>query len=189
MNTDTAYQRAHELDVKAGFNQRYHQIMAWRWGVADRAMRIAVGVISTIGLVFSVPFPSSGTPGPWEWAGFALAIAGAVFAVGLSVVPFDERERFYNGLFRDWTDVRVRAARLRNCIYDMGSGVDLPDEMADDLGEAIGRGLALDGAEPAAYQGLLARCQNAEETSRGLRKASVAVVQRDELEVAGPAAR
>jgi hypothetical protein len=55
MTNDEYCCRLHELVFTCAMNQRYHQILARRWRLTDRAVRIAVLVMAVLGLVLTIP--------------------------------------------------------------------------------------------------------------------------------------
>jgi len=100
MKATEAIKDMRHLHFTACMNQRYHQRLSARWGIADKSVRILVGVLSVICLLFTV---ASRSDSIWEiLAGFV----AVVIALALNVVPTGERELHHNNLFTQWTDLR-----------------------------------------------------------------------------------
>src|SRR5579859_7622665 len=88
-------------------NQRYHQRLSWWFGLLDKLAKIAVAVVAVVAVVLAL----SGEA--WKTYDIGWSVAAAVLAVILNVLPFGEYERFYDEMFRRWSDLRIDAETLR----------------------------------------------------------------------------
>jgi hypothetical protein len=150
--------RLHELMFTCGMNQRYHQRLKLYWAILDRTIRIAVGVLAVLGLVFAIPGMDNG------W-GLRVAILSLVVAIALNIVPVSDWEKAHAELFRAWSELRkdAESESVKACSLD---GTSVPSYVADRLCEMTGKEHSLDADEPAPWKWLLARCQGDEVEAR-----------------------
>ena len=146
-------------EFRAAMSQRYHLTMVWRWALADRAIRISVGVMSVLSVIFAARSES--------YYGLALtvAIVSVVISIFLNIVPFGERERHYSALYERWTMLRQQVQSVR---------VDLPDDEEAKVPPAILKALhrivseegQVTALEPAPYPKLALKCFEDENEAR-----------------------
>src|ERR1700737_3267496 len=89
-----------EAKITAGKSSRYHQKMEWRYAIADRSVKLLVGILAVFGLVFSVPGVD------YPRTGFAIAIVSLVAAVALNIILVGERQSFHAHMLKAWWNVR-----------------------------------------------------------------------------------
>src|SRR5260370_25508840 len=87
--------RYRDLDVTCGINQRYHQLLQWRFTWLDRIMKIAVGFLAALGFWFAIADRA-----PW---GFIVGLVSLFAALALNVIQFGEWDKDHLDLFRQWT--------------------------------------------------------------------------------------
>jgi hypothetical protein len=154
--TNNEYQtRLYELINICEINQLYHQRLEWRFGFADKALKIIVGVLAVAGAVLAVP----GIPTSWTWAAFIVASLSAVFAVALNIIPVGDKEKSHGEMFRLWSDLLKDALQEEHKTCEMESGKDVPKSVDEHLRELIGKKECLNASESAAWPKLLLRCQ------------------------------
>jgi hypothetical protein len=158
MTESQCKKRLHDLIFGCGANQRYHQLMASYWGLADKAAKISVAAVAVVALALTF------MDHDWKRAEIIWASIAAALAIVLNVVPFGEREKFYDELFHSWSDLRTDAQ-----VFELK--VELSDAPAEQhicerLAELIGKEHLIDSREPAPFRRLLIRCQGDENESR-----------------------
>jgi hypothetical protein len=135
-------------------NQRYHQYVAWWWGFADKLSKMLVAAVATLALVatyWSEHFKSSE---------IVIAAIAAALAIVLNVLPFGEREKFYDELFRSWSDLRTDAE-----VFDLkieAGPEDAEHHICERVAEFKTKEHLLHAKEPAPIVTLLKRCEGDE---------------------------
>jgi hypothetical protein len=163
--TDTEYERRlRAVRYTCAVNQRYHQILEWRSGFADRTIRILVGVLAITGAIFAVPQLN------YPWLGFWVAVASAIFATVLNIVPVGEWQKFHTQMFQRWSDLQRDATteEFKTCEHEG----NIPDHCVSRLQELLSEMESLHAMEPAPSIRLLNRCQeeeNEREWGKGIR--------------------
>lgn len=142
----------------SGFNQRYHQICEWRWGVADKAIRVAVGVFAVFGFWL-------GMKGA-EYAVHAevIAVLSLAVAFALNVIPTGEREKYHAEQFHRWSDLRKTAESLGSRLV-IAPKEGVTPAMRERIEEIIETEHSLHSGEPAPWVKLLLKCQEEENQS------------------------
>lgn len=156
MTTKEYCDELYKLKFMCGFNQQYHQILEWRYGVADKLVKVALAIFTLIGVVLA--FPSLASP----TAGVVVAVAAAAAAWTLNIIPLDSREKFHGEMFRLWSDLHADAEQegRRSCGRDISNSAN--HHFCDRLGDLQSKAHALHAMEPAAHRGLLQRCEEDE---------------------------
>lgn len=154
MQIDTFQLKLYELSYTCGVNQRYHQTLEWYWGVAERGVRIVVGVLAVAGV-------SSGD----NWT-TTIGYASLVAAIVLNIIPLGDREKFHAELFRAWSDLRRETEKLDHCGTQAATKNAIRSYHVERLSELEERKHALNGSEPAPWRCLLKRCEGDETESR-----------------------
>jgi hypothetical protein len=153
--TNSEYKRRlHELIYTCETNQRYHQRLEWRFGWADKSLKIVVGLLAFFGAVLAAP----GLPSSWAWAGFIVAGFSAAFAVALNVIPVGATEKTHGELFRLWSDLLTDALQEEHKTCDKVDNGEAAKAQDERLSELIGKKESLNASESAAWQGLLLEC-------------------------------
>jgi hypothetical protein len=140
-----------ELIRTCSVNQRYHQRLAWWFGAFDKLSKIAVGVVAIAALVLTLMGED------WHNAEIEWAIAAAVLAVAINVLPFGEREKIYDELFRCWSDLRIDAEVQDVKLPDNNEAA--PCHATERLVELLTKQHSLNAKEAAPIRWLLRRCQ------------------------------
>lgn len=159
MKRDDCDRMIHDLGFTAVVNQRYHQILEWRWATLDRLMRILIGVLAAFGVLLAA------LGSPWGTLSLVVPMAALIAAILLNILPFGEIQRFYRDLFRRWSDLRQEVELARMAVRDL-QGQDVPEHLFQRLQSLMQRKAAILADEPAAWRGLLIRCQ--EETTESI---------------------
>lgn len=156
MTRDDFVVRHNQLDQTCAINQRYHQIIQWRCGWFDKAIRISVIVLSIVGLVLAVQdYPPYGV---------ITAVASMIAATALNIVPISDWEKNHANIYQAWTSLRKRVERHRDKLCDDDKPISKP--LSDDFCELEREIHDLNAIEPAPWRGLLIRCQEDETESR-----------------------
>jgi hypothetical protein len=154
--TNSEYQkRLYELIYTCEMNQLYHQILEWRFGFADKALKIIVGILAVAGAVLAVP----GLPSSWAWTGFYVAGLSAAFAVALNVIPIGDKEKIHGELFRLWTDLLKDALQEEHKTCEKDEGKEAHALHDSRLRELLAKKESLNASESAVWKNLLLRCQ------------------------------
>jgi hypothetical protein len=143
----------------AGMNLRYHQALQWRWGAADKAVRIVVGILAVIGIFLAVAADKYPTEG------IILAVASAVVAMILNIVPFGDLEKFHADLFRSWSDVRREAELQEIKLAHLDPKKATIEAVCERITELCSKENQLCASEPAPWPTLLAKCEQDENES------------------------
>ncbi len=160
MNKDQLANKVYHLSVTAGMNQRYHQDRAFLWTLWDRICKIIVAALAVAALCLCVV--TAVVEGViWDEWSIGVAIAAAVAAIALNVLPLGDWASQHNALFERWTDYRE----------DVDSQfLNIPQTpTADDLirlKELDARMHRICGSEPAPSKKKLQQCFDVEEESR-----------------------
>jgi hypothetical protein len=93
-----------------------------------------------------------------------IALAAAVVAIILNVLPFATREKEHVDLFRQWTDLRESVEWLRHAI---GDG-DPSKRLVEELAELDARLHRICGSEILADPVVWRKCENDERRARGI---------------------
>ncbi len=160
MTNEQCAAKLYDVRFTAGFNQRYHQICEWRYGIADKSVRIAVGVLAIASLV------ATAMRGGWlADHSLGVSVIALIAAIILNVIPLGEREKFHGELFHRWTDLR-KDAELQLVRVDAAKEMDVADDhICERLRELIARCNDIDAQEPAPFRKLLRRCEDDERES------------------------
>jgi hypothetical protein len=164
MTNSEYYQRLRAVRYTCSVNQRYHQILEWRRGFADRAIRILVGILAITGAIFAVPQMDR------PWLGFWVAVVSAVFATVLNIVPVGDWQKFHAQMFQRWSDLQ-REATVEEFKMCEREG-EIPAHCVERLQELLSEMESLHAMEPAPSFRLLNRCQeeeNEREWGKGIR--------------------
>jgi hypothetical protein len=146
--------RLREVVYCSRVNQRYHQLLEWRWGAIDKLVRAAVGILAIAGVVLAVPKLDL------AWPGFWVALASVVVAAVLNIFAIGDWEKSHGELFRLWNDLEADSLAQEQKTYDLD---DPPDaHHLERLQEMRTKMIALNAAEPAPFKSLLKRCQEDE---------------------------
>jgi hypothetical protein len=151
MTSQELRDRLHGLTCACDINQRYHQCMSWRWRIADRVMKIAVALVACLALAAEFWGPAH------HHYAIAFAAIAAFAAILLNVVPFGEIERFYDEMFHSWSELRADAEVQRTKAAETSGAT--PPHVFERFTELIAKMHSLNAREPAAYRGLMRRCQ------------------------------
>ncbi len=141
-----------DLICYCDINQRYSQRLAWWYGLADKSSKIAVAVVAVVAVVLALLDEG------WKNTEIVWAIAAAVLAVVLNVLPFGEYEKFYDEMFRCWSDLRIDA-ELQKLKNRGESQSNIPDHAAERFQELRQKQYSLNAEEPAPWGWLLNICQ------------------------------
>ena len=141
-----------ELIGYCDINQRYHQRLGWWFGVADKLAKISVAIVAVVAVVLAL----SGEE--WKIYEVGWAIAAAVLAVVLNVLPFGEYEKFYDEMFRSWSDLRIEAETQKVKVRGE-PGANVPDHVSERFTELNQRQHSLNSEEPSPWRWLLKICQ------------------------------
>jgi hypothetical protein len=153
--------RYYLLNVTCGINQRYHNLLQWRFSWLDRILKIAVGFLATFGLILACPGMD------WPPLGLVVAFISLVVAIALNVIPVGEWDKRHLDLFRQWSTLRKEAEVDWNKTDDIeGEDPEITKTYRDRIIEITNREHDLHAAEPSAWRKLLARCQEDENESR-----------------------
>ncbi len=154
--TNSEYQkRLYELTHTCEMNQLYHQILEWRFGFADKTLKIIVGILAVAGAVLAVP----GLQATWAWTGFYVAGLSAAFAVALNVIPVGDKEKTHGELFRLWSDLLNDALQEEHKTCEKDEDKEAQALHNSRLGELLAKRELLNASESAAWPKLLLRCQ------------------------------
>jgi hypothetical protein len=145
-----------EINFISGFNQRYHHRLEWWWGMADKIVRIAVGILAVLG--FWTVFPNSASSD----TEFCIALAGVIAALVLNVIPLGDREKFHGEMFRRWSAVRSDAELQRTKLGGKAEDDNLTTAVFDRILEITEHEQQLHADEPAPYRWLLKLCEGDE---------------------------
>jgi len=151
MDVQTLSLQAYELKTTGGINQRYHQLLEWWWGAADKCIRVLIGVLSVLGVLWPM-FVDSDSTAP-AWSGFALI----ALALVLNVMPLGDREKFHADLFRGWSELRKDAERLEFKLKSLqeNANIKVHFERSEEIADKAN---SLNASEPAPWKRLLKRC-------------------------------
>ena len=158
MTNAECLKRLEKIAYTAGINQRYHQQFQWWWSIADKAVRIAVGILAVIG-VFVL------TPGRESWAA-VVAFLALIAAIVLNIIPSAEREQFYGDLFRRWSDLRKDAESENLRLAARDSEANATPDVVERIRDLCEKEHCLCAAEPAPWRKFLGKCQEDENQSR-----------------------
>jgi hypothetical protein len=144
--------RLRTLITTCAMNQKYHHTLEWRYGMADKVIRIVVGVLAVVGLAAAFGGPDHHTADIW------LAVVSLVAALALNIVPVGDREKHHGELFRLWSDLRRDADReeLKGC--ELGDDDKATGPCVERLSELLGKKDSLNATESAPWPKLIARC-------------------------------
>lgn len=146
-------EKHYEMSLTAGMNQRYHQAKAGTWACWDRSFKISTGMVAVAGAITAFSGPG--------WFGAFLAIAAAMLAVSLNVLPFVEWSALHADMLRRWSDLREDIDALG---FDVNGEPSKPlIERLRNLDAKIHR---VCGLEPKVDKGFLRKCFLEEEQSR-----------------------
>jgi hypothetical protein len=151
--------RLHELKFTCGMNMRYHHCLEWRWGMADKIVRIIVGVLAIFGLVYAVPDFLN------PLSGLIIAVVSLVAAAVLNIVPVGDREKHHGELFRLWGDLRSDAVQEEHKTCESEDDKEANKPRFERLCELVQKSDALNSVESAPWKGLLKKCYWEEEKS------------------------
>lgn len=143
----------HTLRCTCDINQRYHQSLAWWWKLGDRTLKIVVALVATAALAAEFGGETFHHLAIW------LSAVAAVLAVVLNVVPLGEIEKFYDELFRSWSELRTDIETLIVKNHDNYSDSKVPTHLHERLAEMRAKQFALNSREPDPYRRLLEKCQ------------------------------
>jgi hypothetical protein len=151
--------RLHELKFVTRMNQQYHQILQWRWAVADRIVRIMVAFIASASVCFGLlglcyTYCNSYAIGA--------SCCGLAVALILNVVPFAGKERFYADTFRRWSDLRQEIESLEVQVADVRSQTRVPKHIVDRVRVLTEKRNIVNASEPCPYGPVLDRCEEAQ---------------------------
>jgi len=158
----------YELTFIASVNQRYHQLLRRRFTIAERSVRIVIGIIACISLALSI------AAGPWVPATAASSVYisipaiiasffGLVAAFILNIVPIDKYERTHDTLFRRWTSLQRDARELDlRLAQTTDQQQDELRSIANAYRSLVRRMHEIEIDEPAPYRRLLLRCHEDE---------------------------
>lgn len=155
MTPDELVECTHRLKFIAGTNQRYHHKLAWRWGVVDKSIRIAIGVTSVVGMCLSVSGDS------FAWWSTAVGWISLGVAVALNVIPTGDYEKTNLDLFRRWSDLYKYAQTIQSRSEIDGKDAVSPESRSR-LAEAIEMEHTLHASQTAPFPALLEQCQKEE---------------------------
>jgi hypothetical protein len=151
MTNDALRLKLHKLTITCDINQRYHQILTWRWMLTDKIAKILVALTASLALMATF-FGEH-----WKVTEIAIALIALVAAIILNVAPFGEYEKSYERLFQGWSRLRKSADSLLLKIDD-----DAGDALAhccEHFLELQNEMNLLNAEESAPYRTLLARCE------------------------------
>ncbi len=142
-----------ELKFVAGTNQRYHQRLEWWRGLADKCVRIAVGVLAVWGFYL-------GLKGS-DYAGVAeiVAVLSMMVAVVLNVIPTADREKFHGEMFRCWSGVSAKTDMLWSKISAKGPEDNSGDRICEKLEDILWDEKQLHSEEPAPFRRIFQWCE------------------------------
>jgi hypothetical protein len=185
--TNAEYQkRLHELICTCEMNQLYHQRLEWRYVVADRLLKIAVGILAVVGAVLAMPeTTTAGPPTVWACIGFVAACLSAAFAVALNVIPVGDTAKTHGEMFRLWSDLLKDALQEEHKTCEAEADGAVRKAHDDRLCELIAKKETLNASETAAWPKLLLRCQgdvNERRWGEGIRTAEEVETERSRRE-------
>jgi hypothetical protein len=99
MNRNDAFVSLWKLDFTAGMSQTYYRWLANRCMMADRTLKIALGLATVFS--FSITFANAKSYLSPE---FLLAGFSMVAAVSLSIIPIDKRESRFRVMLARWRE-------------------------------------------------------------------------------------
>ncbi len=151
-DVDTAI---HELKMIAGINQRYHQKLAFLWGLVDKGIKISVGLVAVWGVALS-------TAGPAH-AGLAMTVGwiSLGIAVALNVIPTGDYVKDNTDLFRRWSDLYLSAHMIKTR-FDIEGADKASPEVRSRIAEAKEIEQTLHATQTAPIRWLLNRCEREE---------------------------
>ncbi len=174
--------RLYGLIRTCGINQRYHHRLSWWFGFFDKLTKISIGAVAIAALVATL----LGTD--WHDVEVQFAIAAAILAIAINVLPFGEREKVYDELFRCWSDLRtdaeVQDVKIRE-VELQGDNKPVADHFVDRLTELLTKQHTINSKEAAPIRWLLRKCQEDENESvwgRKIRTPDQVTAKRKELE-------
>jgi hypothetical protein len=150
--------RIYELRYIAEVNLRYHQLLEWRWGAADKSVKVAVMVLAIAGTVLAAPkLEVAGIDIPMT--GFVVAILSLLAAAVLNIAPVGDRQTFHGKLFQLWGNLLREASALETttCEKDVENAAN--HHHCNRLIDLLDTMRSLDTMEPAPWGALLLRCQ------------------------------
>ncbi len=143
MNKTQFRQAVNDLVFQASMSMRYCSTLGWRFDAADRAIRVAVGLVAAIGVVWS------GT----IW----INLTALVLAIALNIIPTGTFARFYSDLLRRWSDIRLNGESVL-LQAEAHKGPNVPQWMMDRLRNLLETKVCVLAVEPAPWGSLLKRC-------------------------------
>ncbi len=166
-----------ELSVTCGMNVRYHQAYEDFWGKWDRAVKVAVVILTVIGLLFSVPDFVSPV------AALIVGIISATVALVLNVINFGDWEKEHAKMFRLWSDLRSDAELMEFKIASKEEGGTIQPHLVERIAEIRIKANNLHAAERMPNHSFLHTCYHDElRYRRSSSEASVAAVETVESE-------
>ena len=154
--------KRYQLSVIAGMNQRYHQTKSHQYWKRDFYAKVITAVLATISLGLAIASPLARNL-MVDVGAIVVALAAALAAIVLNVLPFGAKEREHVDAFRRWTDLREEVDCLE---YDMRDS-DPSADLVQRLRQLDAKNQRICGSETLADTALLDQCQAAEERSRG----------------------
>jgi hypothetical protein len=152
------------LSVTAGMNQRYHQHKWTHFGRNDKAIRVSVGIVAALSLVASV----LGAANNWPEVNITSAVisgVGLIFAIWLNVSPAGEKELRHQGLFQQWSDLRIDVDTTRVRVEALEDEGQVPNEFIVRLQDLTQKN-RINAQENAPDEKLLQNCYEKENKSR-----------------------
>jgi hypothetical protein len=151
----TYYEYKRQLETlrcTCAMNQLYHQKLEWRYGIADKSIRVAVGAFTVVGLILAVPGVN------YPITGLILAVVAAIAGVALNVVPVADREKVHGELFRLWSDIRADAEREEIKTRESSDDGEVVAWRAERLCDLCSKAEDMSARESAAWVSLLKAC-------------------------------
>ncbi|MFI5113508.1 MAG: hypothetical protein ACHP7J_00085 [Terriglobales bacterium] len=141
----------YKMTMNCDANQRYHQILRWRWMVADKAAKILVAMFASLalGAVFLDEH--------WKPLEITVALIALVSAIVVNVAPFGEYEMAYERLFQGWSKLRKSVDLLHLKTED--NSLDADPHVVEQFHDLQNERNLLNAEETAPYRSLLAKCE------------------------------
>ncbi len=136
---------------KAGMNIDYHQVMAWRWDVSNRALIILAIVFGAICAFLSANKKAADKSFRWSIVSFA-------FLAVCLVIPAGQHASQYELLAQRWGDIKSDIESLQLAAQGNHEKPLSEAAIAAEREAIIRKISALEQTEPAPYQGLLIAC-------------------------------
>jgi hypothetical protein len=143
--------KIYDLIATCSVNQRFHQKMSWRWGLADKAVKIIVALVAIAALITALGGKY------WETWSIGFTVIAAIAAVILNVVPFGEHEKFYHEMFHLWSHLRIDVEMFDTKIEHQKNQSD--PHLIERFAELKVKEHTLNCLEPAPSRSLLRKCQ------------------------------